>query len=112
MDRTWMYNRLTNGFLSNDYTQGVEDFINYACNQPGIFSRDKLRCPCRKCENRRFRTCEEVRLHLYRKGFVEGYYVWIHHGEQYVSTTTGHPSSSTFGDTSSGFNTDVRNNPY
>ena len=55
-----MYNRLTNGFLSNDYRQGVEYFINYACNQPGILSGNKLRCPCRKCENRRFRTCEEV----------------------------------------------------
>ena len=60
MDRTWMYNRLTDGYLSNDFVQEVEDFINYACNQPEIFDGNKLRCPCGKCENRRFCTCDQV----------------------------------------------------
>ena len=32
-----MYNRLIDGFLSNDFLQGVEDFVTYACNQPGVF---------------------------------------------------------------------------
>ena len=113
MDRTWMYNRLTtDGYLSTYFTEGVEDFINYVCNQPGIFDRNRMRCPCRRCENRRFGPIEEVKNHLYKSGFVADYYVWNRHGEQYVSTATDHPSSSTFTDTSSGFNTEVGNNPY
>ena len=113
MDRSWMYNRLTtDGYLSPYFTQGVDDFINDACKQPRVLETNRMRCPCRKCENRRFGPIEDVRYHLNQKGFVLGYNVWIHHGEQYVSRATDHQSSSTFTDTTSGFSTDLGNNPY
>ena len=48
----------------------------------------EMRCPCRKCQNRKFQTLEEVKLHLFRKGFIANYYVWDRHEEQYVHATS------------------------
>ncbi|XP_070049733.1 uncharacterized protein [Nicotiana tomentosiformis] len=40
-----------------------------------------IRCPCVKCDCVKFKKPEEVKLHLYRKEFIENYFVWTNHGE-------------------------------
>ena len=45
----------------------------------------ELRCPCKKCHNRKFLKLDDVRVHLFRKGFFLEYYVWNRHGEPYES---------------------------
>ncbi|KAL0451416.1 UNVERIFIED_CONTAM: hypothetical protein Slati_1119700 [Sesamum latifolium] len=45
---------------------------------------DKIRCPCRKCKNKKFRTPDEVTYHLCIQGFTTEYYNWTSHGEESV----------------------------
>ena len=49
---------------------------------------DKIRCPCRKarCRNKKFVNENDLRLHLYKNGFVENYYTWIYQGEEEMET--------------------------
>ena len=41
----------------------------------------KIRYPCSKCRNMNYILFEEVKVHLYRKGFVLDYWYWTCHGE-------------------------------
>lgn len=81
--REWMYNRLIDGrkSINPEFLVGVESFIEYACQQPTFMDRDKIRCPCCKCQNRRFLLVDDVKLHLTRNGFIKDYYEWVCHGE-------------------------------
>ncbi|XP_039130890.1 uncharacterized protein LOC120267286 [Dioscorea cayenensis subsp. rotundata] len=82
-DREWMYNRLVDGrrYINPEFLVGVETFVEYACHQPAFMDCDKIRCPCCKCQNRRYLLTDEVKLHLTRDGFVKDYYQWVCHGE-------------------------------
>ena len=87
-NRHWMYTRINNDdTINNDSANGVENFISFACKQLGVMNVREIRCPCRKCQNQKFQTLEEVKLHSFRKGFFAYYYVWDRHEEQYVHAT-------------------------
>ncbi|KAH0688816.1 hypothetical protein KY289_016174 [Solanum tuberosum] len=45
-------------------------------------SGDEVRCPCKKCHNINYMDIETVKLHLFRFGFVENYFVWKYQGEK------------------------------
>nr|AAT40536.2 PttA2 protein, putative [Solanum demissum] len=47
-------------------------------------SGDEVRCPCKKCHNIKYTDVETVKLHLFRFGFVENYFVWTYQGEKEV----------------------------
>ena len=84
--REWMYTRLNaDGIINKDFVDGVESFIAYACKQLGTSNVTELRCPCKKCHNWKLLKLDDVRVHLFRKGFVLEYYVWNRHGEPYES---------------------------
>ena len=88
-NRHWMYTRINNdGTINKDFVDEVENFITFACNQLGVTNVAEIRCPCRKCQNRKFHTLDEVKLHLFRKGFIPNYYVWDRHGEHVHATST------------------------
>ena len=74
-DRQWMYKRFMNGILNQDFLNGLETFINFACSQSRWMGGDKIKCPCnnRKCQNMSFRDVNTVRYHVY--------FVWIYQGE-------------------------------
>ncbi|KAL3629650.1 hypothetical protein CASFOL_026872 [Castilleja foliolosa] len=83
-DRSWMYKRRVDGFLSNAFVDGVESFIQFALTRPSTErDGDKMKCPCRrtKCCNRAYRSIDEIKFHLCSKGFVPDYLIWSHHGE-------------------------------
>ncbi|XP_070057821.1 uncharacterized protein [Nicotiana tomentosiformis] len=40
-----------------------------------------IRCPCVKCKCFHFFESEDVKTHLYKKGFMNNYFVWTSHGE-------------------------------
>ncbi|MBM1124189.1 hypothetical protein JQN44_27310, partial [Klebsiella pneumoniae] len=61
---------------------GIAEFLNFASSQLQYMDGNKIRCPCRKCMNKKFFTVGEVQYHLITKGFVENYYVWNRHGEE------------------------------
>ncbi|XP_052188767.1 uncharacterized protein LOC127799085 [Diospyros lotus] len=82
--RAWMYNRVAPNRrgITNEFICGVESFIHYVCARPQFTQDDEtLRCPCVKCQCRKFLSVDDVKLHLYQKGFMAHYYYWTCHGE-------------------------------
>jgi len=43
-----------------------------------------MRCPCRKCKNKKFLHPDVVTMHLLTKWFMEDYLCWYTHGELFV----------------------------
>ncbi|XP_019158170.1 PREDICTED: uncharacterized protein LOC109154886 [Ipomoea nil] len=81
--RKWMYNRLLPGKrgITNEFLAGVEQFVKYACTLSVYELTNTIRCPCSKCKNRVHLSADDVRVHLYKKGFEPYYWVWTCHGE-------------------------------
>ncbi|XP_038687458.1 uncharacterized protein LOC119986835 [Tripterygium wilfordii] len=68
--RTWMYNRVGPGRvgITDEFLSGVEEFIDYASKKNSEFENTgKIRCPCMKCKCIRFRSLDDIRMHLYKK---------------------------------------------
>ena len=56
----------------------------------------KYRYSCAKCRNRVYLTPDEVKMHLMYKGFVQGYWFWISHGEiEHQQYDSKHSNSKT-----------------
>uniref|UniRef100_A0A7C9DL29 Transposase-associated domain-containing protein n=1 Tax=Opuntia streptacantha TaxID=393608 RepID=A0A7C9DL29_OPUST len=81
--RLWMYRRIDTetGELRDEFINGVEAFDKFARSQQEFMVNNVYRCPCTKCKNTKYLTPDVVKLHLYRKGFVQNYWVWTSHGE-------------------------------
>ncbi|XP_019156961.1 PREDICTED: uncharacterized protein LOC109153561 [Ipomoea nil] len=78
MDRSWMYEKRT----TLKYMQGVQEFIQYAEKNKSKKTEEFIVCPCCDCKNLRgFRSSEQVKSHLIRRGFKKGYSRWVWHGE-------------------------------
>ncbi|GMJ10414.1 hypothetical protein HRI_004710600 [Hibiscus trionum] len=75
MDRSWM--NLPR--VSTDYRNGVQPFLNFSFANAS--EENKILCPCKKCANINWYTCEVVHEHLIVTGFVPGYRKWVFHGE-------------------------------
>ena len=84
-DRSWMYLDSPQGLRRMDYCNGVQGFINFATSIPRNFTGGGIRCPCRKCQNKKYLHPDVVMMHLLHKGFVEDYECWYAHGEVFVS---------------------------
>jgi hypothetical protein len=86
-----MYRRHVPGIkgITTEFEQGVKEFIAFAVEHA---ISEKVRCPCSKCTNKKFREPDDVEIHLYSFGFVGGYSRWTCHGEPY-HTESGQPSS-------------------
>ncbi|CAL8146990.1 unnamed protein product [Prunus armeniaca] len=77
MSRLWIQNP---NRYSDEYLDGIEDFIEFACRHNP--SATRIRCPCRRCNNTLWETIENVGFHLVRNGMIETYSIWNLHGEQ------------------------------
>ncbi|GLT31144.1 hypothetical protein SLA2020_059040 [Shorea laevis] len=67
-DRGWMYDHLDdNGCYTDEFKIGVESFLDYvfSMSNPEFCCRNRIKCPC-------------------SNGFMNGYLVWLVHGEQPV----------------------------
>jgi hypothetical protein len=87
-DRSWMYKDSPQGLRRMDYCNGVQAFINYATSIPRNISGGDIRCPCRRCQNKKFLHLDVVTMHLLHKGFMEEYLCWYAHGELFVPHET------------------------
>lgn len=85
LNRKWMYERLEGRLLKKEFTIGVRGFIEFAKQHRDFQESSKIRCPCSKCKNVPFLDVESVREHLYKKGFLNDYYEWVCHGEDFDS---------------------------
>ena len=84
-DRSWMYRDSPQGLRRMGYCNGVQGFINFATSIPRNFTGDGIRCPCRKCQNKKYLHPDVVTMHLLQKGFMENYQCWYAYGEVFVS---------------------------
>ena len=67
--------------LSLEYINGVDSFLDCSYIR-GKSQGLEILCPCTKCRNCIWATRNVVYEHLMVKGFVKGYRIWIHHGEE------------------------------
>ncbi|KAK2406684.1 hypothetical protein QL285_042387 [Trifolium repens] len=86
--RTWMYNRRNVGRrgYTVEFLQGLEEFLDFACQQPQYLNEGVISCPCKQCKNERHLTLKEVNVHIRQKGFTPGYWYWTSHGEEVPQT--------------------------
>ena len=89
-DRQWMNVRLRDGFFTDEFEAGIEEFVDFAQRHPELMDGTKISCPCndRKCQNQSFQEINIGRFHLAKNGFVRDYYVWHKHGETVVQQTS------------------------
>ncbi|PHT37855.1 hypothetical protein CQW23_21428 [Capsicum baccatum] len=82
--RKWMINRLLPGKVAytDEFIKGMEEFIKFACSQPKYLYEKIIRCPCKICKNIKHFTPDEVNVHIFKKGFIPGYWYWTSHGEE------------------------------
>ncbi|CAJ2639558.1 unnamed protein product [Trifolium pratense] len=88
MDRSWMYDRYYNGKrgqVKEVFKLGVQLFIDTVKQRPVVVKEGGIRCPCMVCQCRRFFSEDEIKFHLYTKGFQPNYWVWTSHGESFSS---------------------------
>jgi hypothetical protein len=67
------------GALSIEWVAMTDVFLNHAFAQSE--TRTDVRCPCRKCQNIYFLHMRTMSIDLCKNGFMSGYDVWVHHGE-------------------------------
>jgi hypothetical protein len=67
-----------------DYCNEVQGFINFATSIPRNFTGCGIRCPCRKCEIKKYLHPDVVMMHLLHKGFMENYLCWYAYREVYI----------------------------
>ena len=86
-----MYRRIdqTTGQVSDEFVDGLRQFMEFAQMQQICRESGKIFCPCTKCANERMRSPEVVCRHIYDRGFVSEYYIWGFHGEDPTLRTTG-----------------------
>jgi len=87
-DRLWMYRDLPQGLWMMDYCNGVQGFINYAISNPININGDGIRCPCKRCKNKKNFDPDVVMMHHLQKIFMKEYMCWYAHGELFVSHET------------------------
>lgn len=86
MDRSW----ISAPKLSESYKRGVEQFLNFASQNP--LEDGKMDCPCRRCRNLASLKRGTVRKHLLKHGFDSDYTRWVCHGE--IDLTSGSSEST------------------
>ncbi|XP_016434597.1 uncharacterized protein LOC107760959 [Nicotiana tabacum] len=82
-----MYNRTypNRSGLREKFIEGVAEFMAKAKTLHEFLSEGMIRCPCVKCKCAKLLQPDVVKIHLYKKKFMENYYVWTIHGEDVAS---------------------------
>jgi hypothetical protein len=71
-----------------DYCNEIQSFINYAIFILRNISGGGIRCPCKRCQNKKFLHPDVVTMHLLHKGFMKEYLCWYAHRELFVPHNT------------------------
>lgn len=64
-DRSWVYERLVDGFFSEKYARNVDKLILFAVQHQPFNYSGYLKCPCLKCWKRDYLLVDVVRMYLY-----------------------------------------------
>ena len=79
--RAWMYDRKARKYLTPEFLNGVEHFVDVAIHYSTSINESLIRCPCKRCGNKQYLNPLDVNAHIYSKGFKENYWFWTSHGE-------------------------------
>ena len=71
-----------------NYCTWIEGFINYTLSKLININGGGIRCPCKRCKNKKFFDPDIVMMNLLQKEFVEKYLYWFAHEKPYVSYET------------------------
>jgi len=63
-DHLWMYQDSPKGLWKIDYYNEVQGFINYTISNPRNITGGGIRCPCKRCKNKKFIYPDVVTKHL------------------------------------------------
>ncbi|XP_012832641.1 PREDICTED: uncharacterized protein LOC105953517 [Erythranthe guttata] len=85
MDKSWIK---LNDFTSNEYVNGVKNFMQFAVQHAG--ERNNMPCPCGDCLNQSLHPPYLVKLHLLTNGIDIFYNEWVHHGEKSSKNVEDH----------------------
>jgi len=79
--RSWINNRNYPNYLffREEFIKEVNEFIRHAISHEPFQIGGMIRCPCVKCKCVKLLKSDKVKVHLYKKGFVENYYIWTAH---------------------------------
>ncbi|KAK4438800.1 hypothetical protein Salat_0214600 [Sesamum alatum] len=77
MDKGWM--KLEDRTLP-EYENGDKLFLDFAYSS--IEPWEKIRCPCRKCNNVYYQNRDDVEADLLEYGILQNYVTWVFHGEE------------------------------
>ncbi|GAV74752.1 Transpos_assoc domain-containing protein [Cephalotus follicularis] len=80
-DRSWMRRQVLNHILNPEFVEGVNEFLQFVFANEQFVYEGKIKCPCNRCKLLKFGTKEEVKYHLFSKGFTLEYTRWDQHGE-------------------------------
>jgi len=83
-NHSWIYRDSPQRLRRINYCNGVQGFINFATSIPMNFTDSGIRCPRKKCKNKKFLHQDVVTMHLLTKWFMEDYLCWYTHGELFV----------------------------
>jgi hypothetical protein len=67
------------GALSSEWVVKTDEFLDRAF--AWLETRTDVRCPCSKCQNIYFLDKRTMSIDLCKNGYMPGYEVWVHHGE-------------------------------
>nr|XP_017225037.1 PREDICTED: uncharacterized protein LOC108201255 [Daucus carota subsp. sativus] len=83
-DRSWVGRSRYNEFkyITEEYKNGVDSFLKFACDNLKDEDEGLIRCPCQKCKNRYFKDPSGVKVDLYLHGIMQWYTKWELHGEK------------------------------
>ena len=87
-DRSLMYRDSPQGLRRMNYCNEVQSFINYATSIPINISGSGIRCPCKRCKNKKFLDPDVVTIHLLHERCMEEYLCWYAHEEPFVPHET------------------------
>ena len=68
-------------FLSHIFCSNLDVFLDFAFSNKAFVDSNRIKCPCLECDNKHFKTRNDVMFHLYEKGFTPNYTIWTEHGE-------------------------------
>ena len=66
-DRSWMYWVSLEGLCQIHYCNGFEVFFNYLLSNLRNISGGDIRCPCKRCKNKKIINLDVVMMHLLQK---------------------------------------------
>lgn len=70
----------------DEFLKGIEEFLDFGCQQPDYLTEGLIRCSCKVCKNEKHLTLDDVNVHVHQKGFTPRYWYWTCHGEKVPQT--------------------------